>query len=395
MGTVWPALWLLLSSCGWGEPASCELVRDGSPSTGQFTGADTKRTQVPITLVPVLQKCGDVVDIQFVPGSDDQLVVIDQSGTGWFVDRAAGTSKAWIDQEVATGWERGLLGLAFHPKFAENGRVFLNWTARGDAGLVSRVGSFKADPANPFSAAPTYEHLVYEVGQPFSNHNAGGLVFGPDGLLYIGWGDGGKAGDPHNNGQNPKTALGAMLRIDIDGKPPFQVPPDNPYADGKSGLPEVWAIGLRNPWRYSFDAKGRLIAADVGQNKWEEVTYVVAAGNHGWNAREGRHCYASSPCSADGMVEPFWEYGRSEGQSITGGFVASKPASLAGKYLFGDFGSGRLWAVDPPELGQPASEVVALGKFDLKLSTFGRDASGQVYAAGWTDGTVYRIDAAD
>jgi len=353
------------------------------------------RTRVDIGLTPVLEGCGEVVDLQFVPGSDDRAVVLDQGGTAWWVDFASGTTGKWLTMKVATGWERGLLGMAFHPNFSKNGRVVFNWTARGDEGLVSRVGMFEVAPEDPWRRSPEQLHLVYEVKQPYSNHNGGGVAFGPDGLLYIGWGDGGKAADPHGHGQNPGTALGAMLRVNVNGAAPFELPHDNPWGGSKEALGEVWAIGLRNPWRYSWDDQGRLIAADVGQNHWEEVGFVVAGGNHGWNIREGRHCHQPAiGCVETGMVEPFLEYDRIQGQSVTGGYVARQPAALSGRYVYGDFGSGRIWAVIPPKsVDEVATDVAAVGRFPLQISTFGRDASGRVYVADWRKGRVYRLDA--
>ncbi len=370
---------------------NCRPIEGGSALSGLIDGEDMKREKTAARLLPVAKGCGDVVDIQFVPGSSDKAVVLDQKGTAWWLDFKAGTSGKWLEIEPTEGWEQGLLGLAFHPKFAENGRVIFNWTATGANGLFSTVASHKVDPSKPFAAAPKQEHVIYTVSQPYSNHNAGGLAFGPDGMLYIGWGDGGKANDPHGNGQNRGTALGAMLRLNVDGAAPYTVPPDNPWVGVDGVLPEIWAIGLRNPWRYSFDPKGRMVVADVGQNKWEEVTFLTKGGNGGWNTLEGSHCFQpDTDCKTEGLIQPIWEYGHHEGQSITGGYVASEPASLAGRYVFGDFGSGRIWSLALPEVGKTAA-ASAVGRFNVQLSTFGVDAKGRVYTAGWTNGTIYRL----
>lgn len=377
----------------WASP-ECSVVTDAKPLNPIIDGADAQRPRAKATLLQVAQGCGQVVDIQFPPGSSDRGVLIDQLGAARWIDFASGQAGTWLELDTAQGWERGLLGMAFHPKFAENGRVFFNWTDK-QGGLTSKVGAFKADPTDPWGSPPKLEYIVYEVGQPYSNHNAGGLAFGPDGMLYIGWGDGGKAGDPHKNGQNGKTALGAMLRIDVDGKRPFAVPPDNPWVGDPAYLPEVWAIGLRNPWRYTFDPKGRMVVADVGQNLWEEVTFLTKGSNAGWNQREAAHCYEPAEnCVTEGMLEPMWEYSHSEGQSITGGYVAEQPAAVKGRYVVGDFGSGRLWALTLPDVVGEKAQVASIGRFSLQFSTFGIDAEGRVYAADWAKGTVYRLQDA-
>lgn len=394
----WMLITLLLTGCAWSRtPADCGPPRDPVPLTPVFDGADAGREQVGARLVPVAERCGQITDIRFPPGQPDLMIVLDQAGVVRWRALSDGTHGEVMRLDVVEGWERGLLGLAFHPQFLQNGRFFLNYTLNVNGQLTSRVEEYRVSPgADLRQAKPEAVATLYELAQPFSNHNAGNLVFGPDGKLYIGWGDGGKAGDPQGHGQNGGTALGAMLRIDVDGARPFAVPDDNPKIDG--WLPEVWAIGLRNPWRYTFDPAGRLVVADVGQNAWEEVGFLTAGSNAGWNVREGRHCYpASKACSSQGFLEPFYEYPHTEGQSITGGFVGGAGAGpLSGLYVFGDFVSGRIWALRLPEdVPGRVDQPLALGRFPIRISTFGQDAQGRLYVSSY-DGTqaVYRIEPA-
>ena len=378
---MWSGVWWILAACGWGgpNPVTCTPVADGAPVTA--AGAA-------IQLVPVVASCGEIVDVQFAP--DGTMLVVDQAGAvRWVKGDASGL---WFEVDVATGNERGLLGLALHPGFAENGRFFINFTTQRDGDLQSVVEEWKATPGTWTTGDPKVSNGVYKVTQPYGNHKGGDLAFGPDGMLYVGWGDGGKYGDPHLNGQNKATALGTMLRLDVNGAKPFAVPEDNPFVGQPDALPEVWSYGLRNPWRYSFDDKGRLVAGDVGQNSWEEVTFVVAGGNNGWNPLEGTHCYAETPCSAGDTVLPIWEYDHQAGQSVTGG-VMSGHGPHKGKYLFGDYLSGRIWALALPDAVGKTAKPTELGKFDNRISTFARDNEGRVYLADWTGGHVYRIDS--
>jgi glucose/arabinose dehydrogenase len=237
--------------------------------------------------------------------------------------------------------------------------------------------------------------ILFTVEQPFPNHNGGMLVFGPDGLLYVGLGDGGAGGDPHGHGQNLGTLLGAMLRIDVGRKDPgleYAVPKDNPFVGKQGARPEVWAYGLRNPWRYSFDPKGRLIAGDVGQEAWEEITLVERGANLGWKVREGAHCYSPKEgCRTAGLTDPLFEYDRSLGLSVTGGYVytGKRIPSLAGRFIFGDFGTGRLWALELDSSKRAKTQF--LGRYSYAFSTFGRDSDGEIYATDFGPGAVYRL----
>ena len=315
------------------------------------------------------------------------------------VDALHGRKVKIFDVDVPTRSEQGLLGLALHPNYLKNKRFFLNYSVQTDAGRFTRVAEWRGDLAG--DAPPTEHAVLLEVAQPWPNHNAGQLRFGPDGMLYVGFGDGGAANDPQGHGQNLQTLLGGMLRLDVDhpdaGKA-YGIPKDNPFVGRADARPELWAWGLRNPWRYAFAPDGRLVVGDVGQNAWEEITVVGRGENHGWNTREAAHCFPpDSACDAKGMVDPIYEYPHGPlGSSITGGVVygGALLKGLAGKYVFGDFGSGRLWALDLPAAGQPAvptDKAWALGRFDLQPTAFGLDDQGELYVGDYGAGVLYRV----
>lgn len=262
-----------------------------------------------------------------------------------------------ISDRVKAGGEMGLLGLAFHPKFADNGYIYLNYTST-EGRRHTRISRFERR-ADGITFDPSSEKILLEIDQPYSNHNGGQVSFGPDGFLYIGVGDGGLAGDPKEHSQNKDTLLGTMLRIDVDAKTPYGIPADNPYAAG-GGAPEIFAIGLRNPWRFSFDRKtGKLWAGDVGQNAYEEISIIRRGGNYGWNIMEGSHCYdpplhlkalGSGDCGQKIKLDPpVVDYSQDEGdRSVTGGYVyrGSRQKKIRGHYVYGDYVSGRIWAYD-------------------------------------------------
>jgi len=254
--------------------------------------------------------------------------------------------------------------------------------------------------ADPGVADPASEEVVLTVAQPFANHNGGQLAFGPDGYLYIGMGDGGSGGDPFNNAQSSTTLLGKLLRIDVESATqPYAVPASNPFRGNPNFRPEIWALGLRNPWRFSFDrSTGDLWIADVGQNAWEEVNVQPAASpggeNYGWRLMEGAHCYDPNPCNPTGLVLPVAEYDHSLGCSITGGFVARgpAPARLAGAYVYGDFCSGRVWAVRR-QGASFVNELILTTPYGI--SAFGEDEAGSLYLADYGGGALYRFDAGE
>jgi len=328
-----------------------------------------------------------------VPG-ESRLVVVEKRGTMQAISGGAAATFLDIRSRVnSTPDEAGLLGLAFHPRWAQNHSAFVNYTAfsTGPAHLRTTISRFTSSDGGA-TLNPASEQILLTVEQPFENHNGGGMVFGPDGLLYLGLGDGGSGGDPLGNAQNTSTLLGKLLRIDVDSGTPYGIPPANPFAGG-GGLPEIYAFGLRNPWRFSFDrATGALWLGDVGQNDWEEVDIIDRGGNYGWNRREGLHCYPPSATSCLGSFRnPVAEYSHAEGASITGGYVYRGTAvpQLFGNYVYGDFGSGHIWAF--PANGPFTPVQVGQGN---AISSFGEDAQGELYVVDLIGGQVSRLVAA-
>ncbi len=289
--------------------------------------------------------------------------------------------------------EAGLLGLAFHPAYAANGTFYVYYTY---GNLTSRFSEFRVS-GDPDAASPSSERVLFEVAQPASNHNGGQLAFGPDGYLYIGLGDGGGAGDTYRTGQNLGTLLAKILRIDVNGRSGslgYAIPGDNPYAgNGNGWREEVWAWGLRNPWRFSFDrGTGLLYAGDVGQNLYEEVDLIERGRNYGWNRMEGFHCFSpSTGCDTAGVTMPIWEYGRGAGQSITGGYVyrGTRLDRLAGVYFCGDYVSRRVWGLRYEGGRVVESRQVAV--CPSNISSFGEDGAGELYVVGY-DGRIYVLD---
>ncbi|MHB9029111.1 MAG: PQQ-dependent sugar dehydrogenase, partial [Candidatus Latescibacterota bacterium] len=300
------------------------------------------------------------------------------------------------DRVDSHGNEMGLLGLAFHPDFESNGYFFVDYTAANPMRTV--ISRFTVSRSNPDSADPRSEFFILEIPQPFENHNGGQIVFGPDRYLYIALGDGGSGGDPNGNGQNRASLLGKILRIDVNhpgATARYGIPADNPFAGNTNGYrPEIYAFGLRNPWRFSFDTvTGQLWAADVGQNKWEEVNLIEKGGNYGWNTMEGKHCFTSSTCDTTGLRLPVIEYDRSLGSSITGGFVyrGKKAPEFFGAYIYADYVSGRIWKLMYSRESGPINELLL--DTSLFISSFGVDADQELYLCAF-DGKIYRFSSA-
>jgi glucose/arabinose dehydrogenase len=332
-----------------------------------------------------------------------RLFVLEQAGRIRIIQSGALVAIPFLDitSKVESGGEEGLLGLAFHPSFSANRRFFIYYTRRVSGQLQSVFSEYAASASNPNQADAASERILLVVNQPFDNHNGGQLAFGPDGFLYIALGDGGSGGDPQGNGQNTGVLLGKILRIDVDGAfapgKQYDIPPDNPFASG-GGLPEIWAYGLRNPWRFSFDrSTGRLFAGDVGQGNFEEVDIITKGGNFGWNEMEGAHCYPpGSSCSTTGLILPIMEYAHDAngGTAIIGGFVyrGSAISGLAGDYVFGDLSSGRVWAGVQGSSGSWSQTLVLT--HNLTVSSFGQDAAGELYLLDYGNGAVLRLVAA-
>lgn len=338
------------------------------------------------------------------PGDADRLFIVEQEGRVRIVREGTLLSEPFLDisSNVRTGGERGLFSIAFHPDYASNGYFFVNYTDdEGDTRVERYTVASDPDVADPASAS-----LILGVDQPYGNHNGGQLAFGPDGMLYIGMGDGGDGdgpADPEGNGQNPETLLGSILRIDVDGGTPYAIPADNPFATHESYAPETWAYGLRNPWRFSFDRQtGDLYIADVGDSDKEEVSFQPAASgggeNYGWSIMEGTDCFdPPSDCDQSGLVLPVYEYSHPEGCSITGGFVyrGTELPELSGRYFFGDFCGGwiRSFRVEDGEAVDVVDHEPDFGTLS-QLSSFGEDALGQLYVMT-LDGELYRLTVSE
>jgi glucose/arabinose dehydrogenase len=356
-----------------------------------FDGPDASRPQLRVVLEPVISQVPQPTDLAFVPGHEGQVVVLSKTGTAWMTKPGtASPPTAWYQAEVATTSELGLLGIAFHPKFQDNGRLFVHLNPTE---TLTRVLRLRTDPRA--LTPPVVEAVILEVAQPYQNHDGGQLSFGPDGYLYLALGDGGYRADPHDHGQNLGSLLGKILRLDVDSAEPYAIPQDNPLRDRPGARPEIWAYGLRNPWRFAFEPGGRMVVGDVGQDRWEEIDLVTAGDNLGWRLREADRCFdPPEGCPTAGLVDPIWKYGRDEGVSVTGGVVWTAPGPLSGQYLFGDFATGRLWALQLPQGRAPVSQVTALGRFSLSPSAFQRTPTGEVWVTDFGQGGVYRIVAA-
>ncbi|MDQ4064696.1 MAG: PQQ-dependent sugar dehydrogenase, partial [Actinomycetota bacterium] len=321
----------------------------------------------------------------------DRVFVVEQTGR-IVVGTPGGPLSVFLDVSglLVSGGEQGLLGLAFHPDYADNGRFFINYT---DTNGDTVIAEYRA--ASPRRADPNSTRVLLHIDQPYPNHNGGHLAFGPDGYLYVGMGDGGSAGDPEERAQDLDSLLGKLLRIDVDARGrgrPYGIPEDNPFAD-RGGRPEIWAYGLRNPWRFTFDrGRAELWIADVGQNVLEEINRVPSdesGVNYGWDVMEGSRCFEPpSGCDRSRLMLPVAEYDHDLGCSVTGGYVYRGPdfVDMAGGYFFGDYCTGRVWVLDA---ARPRA-VIELADTDLSISSFGEDEQGELYVTDLS-GRVLRV----
>ena len=385
-------LLLLLGTLGCLSQTRCGDTNDESPSSYRVVEA-----------YPNLSFTRPV-DYQHAGDGSDRVFVVEQRGViSMFANDATAAEKQTFldisDKVDDDGNEKGLLGLAFHPNYPSNGYFYVNFTVDVANITRTRICRFRVSDADPAMADLNSETLILEFVQPFGNHNGGQLAFGPDGFLYVAVGDGGSAGDPQENGQDRTTLLGSILRIDVDqtaaGRA-YGIPADNPFAGNTDGFrEEIYAYGLRNPWRFSFDAEtGQLWAADVGQNEYEEIDVIERGGNYGWDVAEATHCFEPDQgCDQSGFVAPVFEYDHSDGDvSVTGGFVYRGTAlpDLVGKYIYADYASGRVWALDAAN-PSPGSNTELL-EADFQIASFGLDAQQELYLCGF-DGSIYRIEA--
>ncbi len=347
----------------------------------------------PIVLQPVVTGLSSPVYVTQPADGSGRLFIVEQAGLIRIFRPGVGllpTPFLDIRSRVVFGGEQGLLSVAFHPSYASNGRFFVNYTSP-TGGLHSVIAEYRVSAGNP-DVADAAETVLLTIAQPFTNHNGGLNLFGPDGMLYIGLGDGGGSGDPQGNGQRLSTLLGKILRIDVNTGSPYGIPGDNPFINTPGARGEIWAYGLRNPWRFSFDrVTGQLYIADVGQGSWEEIDLGGPGRNYGWNVTEGTHCYPpGSSCAIAGFTLPVTEYDHSQGCSVTGGYVyrGSRVPELIGQYLFGDYCSGRLWALGgSPRTFWTQRQVLVTG---FNISSFGEDQSGEVYIVDYNGG-VYTL----
>lgn len=402
-----------LTACG--ESADTSPIRLAKPARGARTQApnsgnamfSSAGTVPGVALVEVLSLPS--TPIYFVsPAGDDRLFIVQRNGAIRILANGKLLPDVFLDltEKITEEGEGGLLSMAFHPRYGENGLFFVNYTdTKGDT-VVAR---YRRSGQDPNRADPASATRFLWIAQPYSNHNGGQLQFGPDGYLYIGMGDGGSAGDPACNAQRHVNLLGKMLRIDIDhptGGRPYSIPPDNPFL-GANRLPdEAWAIGLRNPWRFTFDrATNDLWIGDVGQNRVEEIDFqpagTPAGRNYGWKPMEGTRCFADDDCpaatpacGAPELTLPVLEYTHDDGNcSVTGGYVYRGRAipSLVGRYLFADYCSGRIWAAKP---GKSGFDVQQFGDVVLSVVSFGEDREGEIWL-GTLEGKVLRLVGKD
>lgn len=353
----------------------------------------------------LLTNAGDGSNRIFVPSEQGTIHVFnnttDAQNSRVFLDIS---SKVVYDDKQN---EEGFLGMAFDPKYKENGHLYVYYTSTA-APHLSVISRFTVSKENPDYVDPKTEVEILRIPQPFWNHNGGTLAFGPDGYLYIALGDGGAGGDPLGNGQKLDTLLGKILRIDVhqtskDGKTNYSIPTDNPFVNKSGARGEIWAYGLRNIWRHSFDRKtGQLWAADVGQDLWEEIDLITKGGNYGWKDREGKHLFTpkdqpqrpDTPTPA-GMIDPIWEYSHDIGKSITGGNVyrGKELPELEGMYLYGDYVSGKLWALKYDFDSKQVTANHPIGGNNLPMLSFGEDEQGEVYftVVGVDGQNIYRF----
>jgi len=339
------------------------------------------------------------VDLQQPDDGANTLYVVEQAGKIYSFENDKNISKKTLLLDITDrvddgGNEEGLLGLAFHPDYKNNEYFYVNYTASNPSRTV--IARFKDGQNSEIIAASELKILEFE--QPYSNHNGGQVMFGPDGFLYIAVGDGGSGGDPKGHGQNRGTLLGSILRIDIDQQENglnYAIPTDNPFAKNSLGYrDEIFAYGLRNPWRFCFNPQdGKLWAADVGQNKIEEIDIVENGGNYGWNFMEGSDCYgSSSDCSKPGLIKPIFEYSHSLGQSITGGrfYLQTEIAELENAYIYGDFVSGKIWALYYKD-GQLQKNQLLTDEIN-GIASFGEDSNNNLYVLSF-DGNIYKLSS--
>lgn len=376
--------------------ASAPPTTTASPTlspTPSPTATPTPAPTTPTTVIPPVRLVRAMNGLAFnsmtgaIQGPDGRWYVVEQPGRILTFREGDASASVFLDirDHVESGGEKGLLGLALAPDFARTGVFFVDYTRGGP--LRTQISSFTS---NGTVADKASEVVILEIAQPFDNHNGGQVAFGPDGYLYIGMGDGGSGGDPQRNGQNKNALLAKLLRIDVSDRTKYRVPSDNPFAAG-GGRGEIWAYGLRNPWRFSFDTEtGLLWLGDVGQDRYEEIDLVSRGANYGWNIMEATHCYNAARCDTSGLTLPIAEYGHDVGCSVTGGFVDRGTTDLRGVYLYGDYCSGRIWGIRYQ--GGIVTGPTQVATSGFPIGSFAQDRSGAVYVLQYaSSGGIYKI----
>ena len=388
-----PAIFAALA----GVALACCLTLSNYFSSGSSARAQT--TDLPtLALASPVGGFSSPVGVTHAGDGSGRIFVVEQGGRIRVVKGGAALTAPFLDisARISSGGERGLLGLAFPYDYARRGYFYVDYTNPSGDTVISR---FRVSASNPDAADPASEQILLTIAQPFANHNGGQLAFGRDGYLYVGMGDGGSGGDPGNRAQNPAELLGKILRIDVEtGRPyTYTVPASNPFV-GRAGFrPEIWALGVRNPWRFSFDRlTADLFIADVGQGAFEEVDFQPASSrggeNYGWRIMEGTHCFNPNPCDMTGLTLPVVEYGHAAGDcSVTGGYVyrASMFPRMRGLYFYGDFCSGRIWALRHESSGAWTNTLLL--DTNIQLSAFGEDEAGNLYAASYGSGQIFQV----
>lgn len=390
------ALLFVLASCGGSS-------NSGGPDSGDPTPPPSTTVEyIAVDAFPNLQFEQPLALLQ-APGDHSRWYIVERRGRVLSFDNDANTSTTdtLIDLRnfVDSGpQEAGMLGMAFHPNFANNGEVFLSYTI-DSGGLTSVITRYDTNTG--------FESPVLSISQDFGNHNGGHLAFGQDGFLYAGFGDGGSGDDPNNRAQDTTNLHGSIIRLDVDSDSPYAIPVDNPFAGnnecmqgfGSAPCAEIYAWGLRNPWRWSIDSTGTLWVGDVGQGRYEEINRVYIGENYGWRIREGAHCnIPASGCDSSGLTDPCYEYahGDGNGRSVTGGYIYNGQLLDAGeqdgRYIFGDFISGKVWSLNTASLSTNPEMITELLDTGASISSFGIDQAGEIYFLDYSGGKIYRVE---
>ena len=387
------------SGVSWIVASACQSTQESATMTPDSTGSSTGTLAAKVVNAYPKLTFSSPVEYTYANDGTNRVFVVEQEGRIRVFENDANASTAGlyldIRNKVAYGGEMGLLGLAFHPNFKQNGFFYVNYTKDNPRETI--VSRFKAPSTGASQVDPASEVILFRFNQPYSNHNGGKILFGPDGYLYVSTGDGGSGGDPQNNGQNRSSWLGKILRVDVNSteKGQYGIPKDNPYKGNANGYrEEIFAYGLRNPWRISFDEQGRLWAGDVGQNKIEEVDIVTKGGNYGWRVKEANADFNAKDnnVNAADLISPVWQYTHDNGDvSITGGIVYRGPSNpaLRGKYIYADYASGRVWALTPNGMKTGTNQEII--PHAGTISAFGEDQKNELYLCEYASGKILKL----